>query len=101
MNTQRQQRRNTGDYSTAQREYEQALAAYNRALKKLADARNRACINRMTTPGLMASGSKIGKIVGTLNMAASPVAIRDAEREVEIARQRLERAKARINHSEW
>jgi len=82
----------SSNYSaSAQREYEQALAAYNQALKELNNARTLAAApKKYPHPAL-----------GALMAIAEPHSVAEAERKVEIARQRLERARARINHSEW
>lgn len=93
QNQDKQRRKN---YEAAKAEYEQALAAYNEALKKLNDAKLQASATSASNalsalhPGL--------KLLGSLG---AQQAVQDAEKELEIARQRLERAKAKMNHLEW
>lgn len=76
---------------SAQAEYEQALAAYNKALEERDNARTAQAMPRAYP------NAALGLLVdlGAQNM------VTESERELEIARERLERAKARINHSEW
>ena len=83
--------RRSEESAAAKREYEEALAAYNQALKELNNARTLAAApKKYPHPAL-----------GALMAIAEPHSVAEAERKVEIARQRLERARARMNHSEW
>jgi len=80
----------------AQEEYDAALQAYNTALQNLNVARAGQDATRMTAPSNMASGSRLGMLLGATAPLASNQLVRDAEREVEVARQRLDAAKARL-----
>jgi len=88
-------------YRAAKAEYDSALAAYEAALKKLENARLMSDVSSISTPGLLGSVSKTDQIIGTIGALSAPANIRNAEREVEIARQQLERARAKLNTLEW
>lgn len=76
---------------SAQAEYEQALAVYNTALEERDNARVAQALPRAyPNPAL-----------GILVDIGAQQMVTEKERSLEIARQRLERAKAKINHSEW
>ena len=80
----------------ARAEYEQALAAYNQALEQRNFSRLGA--NAATVSSTLPGGNTK---FNALNGLAQQYAVDNADTQVEIARQRLERAKARIGHSEW
>ena len=78
--------------AAARQEYEAALANYNRALE-----------NYQNTRMLVAAPKAYPHPALGLFMKAigEPSTLNTAERELEIARQRLERANARLDRSEW
>ena len=80
----------------ARAEYEQALAAYNEALgrRNFSHLGANAAVVSDSLPGTNPKWNAV-------NGLAQQFAVDNADREVEVARQRLERAKARINHTEW
>jgi hypothetical protein len=80
----------------ARAEYEQALAAYNQALEQRNFSRLGA--NAATVSSTLPGGNTK---FNAINGLAQQYAVDNADTQVEIARQRLERAKARIGHSEW
>lgn len=92
--------KNEKENSDARREYEKALASYNQALKNLDNARTQQNILNLSNPESQKPGFMTGMGVLMKNIV-SPAEVQSAERDVEIARQRLERAKARLDHSEW
>ena len=92
--------KNEKENSDARREYEEALASYNQALKNLDNARTQQNILNLSNPESQKPGFMTGMGVLMKNIV-SPAEVQSAERDVEIARQRLERAKARLDHSEW
>ena len=87
-------------YVQAKREYDAALSAYNKALEELDSARNMRSLSNMSFGTLM-GGSKLDRAVGLLNQGTSHLSLQDAERNVQIARERLERAKARLDAMNW
>jgi len=79
-------------YEEAKAEYEAALEAYNNALKEYNDAKILANAPKSYPhPALGVLMESIGE----------PSMLAEKERVLEIARQRLERAKAKMNHAEW
>jgi hypothetical protein len=74
----------------ARQEYETALEAYNIALKEYDDTKI-----LVNTPGYYPHPA-----LGVLVEAGKPKLLADKERALEIARERLERAKAKLNHAE-
>jgi hypothetical protein len=88
----------TGFYAEAKREYGSALVRYNRALANLNTAKNMRGITRL--PGF-GSGSKTDNILGLFSKATSHGEVQMRERELEIAWQLLERAKAKLRSAEY
>lgn len=81
----------------AQAEYEQALAAYKATLERRNLSRlgaNTVAVS-CTLPG-RETDLKFNAVMGL----AQQYSLDDSDKEVEVARQRLDRAKARMNHSE-
>ena len=79
----------------AQAEYEQALAAYKEKLEQRNFSRLGA--NAATVSSTLPGGNPK---FNAMNGLAQQFAVDNSDTEVEVARQRLERAKARMNHSE-
>ena len=82
--------------AAAQAEYNAALNAYNEALKKLNEEQALEQANRVVARGNMGSRNPIVGTVGAVGNLTSSQLVRDAEREVEIARQRLEAVKTSL-----
>jgi hypothetical protein len=83
--------------NSPQAEYEEALAAYNAALKEFNNVRDLGNVQS----GLQSLAPDTPAWARVLGDVSKQSLLQDAQRKVEITRQRLERAKARINHSEW
>lgn len=99
VNIRGQQQYKARDYSGAKAEYEQALAAYNEALKEYNEA---VAVSRARRSTRFAQpGDNFSRGMHGLLDALEPISLGDLETKLEMARQRLERAKARMNHSEW
>lgn len=86
---------------TPRQEYERALAGYNAALEKLRNAKSLAALRQ----GLEAvqparQPDRFGTLLRGLTPGIEAFNIHAAEQEVEIARQRLQRASWRMNNSE-
>ena len=81
--------------SSARREYNQALAAYNNALQELQAAQLVA-----STPDAISREGGNWRAVGQLSEAAKQQNVADARRKLEIARRRLSRAEDRLNNLE-
>jgi hypothetical protein len=80
----------------ARTEYEQAMAGYKQAMEQRNFSRlgaNAAVVSN-TLPG---GNPKFNAVNGL----AQQYFVDNSDKDVEIARQRLERAKAKVNHSEW
>ncbi|MFC1762171.1 hypothetical protein ACFL6U_08825 [Planctomycetota bacterium] len=88
-------------YADAKAEYREALSTYNEALESLNKARSMAEVNQMTSSSMMSSNQGWIRGLSAFNTMTDPGAIRNAERNVEIARQRLDRARARQEALEW
>jgi hypothetical protein len=92
----------TGDrsslYAQAKSQYESALAGYNRALKNLNKAKNMKGVTGFLGFG---DGSKKSVLSGLVLGAASHKGLQDAERELTIAWEKLERAKAKLRALEY
>ncbi len=82
----------------AQGEYDVALAEYNRAVEKYQTAKSKQSLNAMTAPSMAASDQGWMRVAGFLNTIGSQSEVNEAEGEMEVARQKLERAKARLNN---
>lgn len=91
---------NSLGYQQAKREYEAALAAYKKALSDLDTAKNMRSLSNMSL-GTMMSGSKLDRAVGLLNQGTTHLSLQQAERNVQVARDRLDRAKARLDSMNW
>lgn len=89
-----------GDYAEAKRVYEAALAGYKKAMSEFDNAKNMRSLSNMSFGTLM-GGSKLDRAVGLLNQGTTHLSLQDAERNVQIARERLERAKARLDAINW
>jgi hypothetical protein len=92
--------RSSAAYNEAKREYEVALSDYNEAVAELDEARNMRSLSNMSFGTLM-GGSKLDRAVGLLNQGTTHLSLQEAERNVQIARERLERAKARLDAMNW
>lgn len=88
------------ELAEAKREYEQALAGYNNALRELDNAKNVNSLNNMSFDTLM-SGSKLDRAVGLFNKGTSHLSVQDAERKVQIAREKLNRTKSKLDALNW
>jgi len=82
----------------AQGEYEGALAEYNRAVEKYQAAKSKRSLAAMTAPSSAASGQGWVRVAGALNTIGSQAEVNQTEGELEVARQKLERAKDRLNN---
>jgi hypothetical protein len=82
----------------ARAEHEQALAAYKAALERRNFSRLGA--NATAVSSTLPGGNGNPKFNAIMGLTQQ-YSLDDSDKEVEVARQRLERAKARINHSEW
>jgi hypothetical protein len=78
--------------AAAKAEYEQALAAYEKALQEYNDTKT--LVNAPKAYPHPALGVLMKSV-------AEPSLLAEKEKALEIAKQRLERAKDRINHAEW
>jgi len=81
----------------ARAEYEQALSAYNQAMQKLDN--ERLGHNIVSLP--VQHSNAFNAAIGVLAPIATSQAVAAAERDLAVARERLERAKARMNASDW
>jgi len=88
-------RRNPVDRA-AKAEYEEALAAYKQALER----RNMASLGQ-NSANVLNGMPDVNPKFKVLNSLGQQFVADDADKEVEVARQRLERAKSRMDHSEW
>jgi len=87
-------------YQQARQEYEDALSAYNIALKELDNAKNARALSNMSFGTLM-SGSPGNKALGLLTQGMSHLSLQDTERNLQIARERLNRAQTRLDTMNW
>jgi len=85
----------------AQKEYDEALEAYNKALATLQSARMTGNISDWNWSQMQNAKPGFGKGMAALGSLSSSASLADARREVEIARERLERAKACLNAPDW
>jgi len=85
----------------AQKEYDEALEAYNKALATLQSARMTGNISDWNWSQMQNAKPGFGKGMAALGSLSSSASLADARREVEIARERLERAKACLNAADW
>lgn len=93
------QESNIGDSrKEARSEYDAALAGYNRALEELDAARNYKAFFKFSSG---TDTSRLGQIAGLLSKGVSHLSLQDAERNLQIARDRLERAQRRIDSMNW
>jgi hypothetical protein len=80
------------NYEQAKQEYEVALAAYEAALKELNDIEDMERNSRF-----LMGGTKAAQALGAIGSMTSGLTRNDAVRKVKIARERLERAKVRLD----
>lgn len=80
--------------------YQQALAEYQEALRHLNSTQSLADARRGLSSAVPPPTDKWARLLTGLAPALENYSIRAAQEEVEIARQKLERAKAMLNHSE-
>ncbi len=92
--------RSRGDYAAAKREYDVALSGYEKAMVELDNAKNMRSMSNLSL-GTMMQGSKLDRVAGLLGQGSTHLSLQDAERNVQIARERLERAKARFDAANW
>ena len=82
----------------ARAEYEQSLAAYKATLERRNFSRLGA--NATAVSSTLPGGEAHPKFNAMMGLAQQ-YSLDDSDKEVEVARQRLDRATARMNHSEW
>lgn len=81
----------------AKQEYEEALAAYNYAVKKLNEARDLNSLYDLTSPYYDNTKNKKDKLLGKFGQRAAQITLQNAENDYEIAKERLNAARATLN----
>jgi hypothetical protein len=77
-----------------------ALAEYNDAVKKYESAKSQRQLGAMEGSVLGASTDGLTRLIGVANALGSQAGLNQAEGAVEVARQKLERARDRLNNIE-
>ncbi len=85
----------------ARAEYKSALAAYNRAIQKRDNSRTVNSLMRMSAANESAKGPGLMTGLSFLTSLVSDAEEQGAGRELEIAKERLNRAKARLDSFNW
>jgi hypothetical protein len=81
-------------------EYNQALADYQEAMRKYDNAKNVKAVSDTSFNVLMGGGTP-QKLIGLMNKATTTSEIQDAERNLIVAKERLEKAKSKLEASNW
>ncbi len=68
---------------------------------ELDKAKNMRSLINFSFGTVMEKGSQLDRVAGLLGQGSTHLSLQDAERNVQIARERLERAKARLDVTNW